>query len=88
MLYKDVECPHCGNEVTVSNQSDVQKCCWCRRLISVKFGRSGKGKRKIVCKVDAMDFPNQFPPSYYFKEGEKTDGVQHRGRNPEKSYKG
>ena len=61
MLYRRVECPHCGNAVTVNNARETQKCCWCRRLLSVKLEKTSK--KKIRCEVEPVDFP----------EGQKQD---------------
>lgn len=36
------ECPHCGNPISVTDMKEVQKCFWCRRLISVKFDKTKK----------------------------------------------
>jgi hypothetical protein len=55
MLYRKVDCPHCGNEIVVNNGSESQKCQWCRRLVGIKFERL-KGK-KFKCEVEAIDFP-------------------------------
>jgi hypothetical protein len=62
MLHYRTECPHCGNEITVSNEKGVQKCRWCRRLISVKLERTKK--RKIRCEVEPMDFPEEQKKSH------------------------
>lgn len=51
-----VECPHCGNEMIVSDLKDTVKCCWCKRLMSVRF--AGKGKKASVI-VEAIDFPTK-----------------------------
>ena len=51
---RKVDCPHCGNEMVVSNYKDTAKCYWCKRLMSVKFDGNGK-KAKIT--VEAIDFP-------------------------------
>lgn len=56
MIYRRVECPHCGNDIGVSDAKETHKCRWCRRLISVKF--IGKGK-KARCEVEATDFPEE-----------------------------
>ena len=55
MLYHKTECPHCGNEITVNNSKEMQKCRWCRRPISVTLYRTNK--KKIRCEVEPMDFP-------------------------------
>lgn len=57
MLHYRTECPHCGNEITVNNARRTQKCCWCRRLISVNLEKTSK--RKIRCEVEPMDFPEK-----------------------------
>lgn len=56
MLYHRTECPHCGNEITVRNENENQKCRWCKRLVSAKFSRRGK---KVLCEVEAVDFPEK-----------------------------
>lgn len=62
MLYQKVECPHCGNEITVNDTRSEDKCRWCRRLISVKFLRNKNKKRKFICEVEPLDFPDEFKP--------------------------
>jgi len=57
MLYSKVECPHCGNEITVNNAKKEDKCRWCRRLISVSFNKNKKNK--IDCEVKPLDFPDE-----------------------------
>lgn len=59
MLYAKVDCPHCGNEVTFNNAKEIQKCCWCRRLVSVKFEKPRKNGKRIRCDVKAVDFPDK-----------------------------
>ena len=61
MLFYRAECPHCGNEITVNNAKEIQKCCWCRRLISVKLTRN---KKKIRCEVEPIDFPEEKKQNY------------------------
>ena len=56
MLYYKTDCPHCGNEITVRNEKEPQKCRWCRRLVSAKFRRQGK---KVLCEVERVDFPEK-----------------------------
>lgn len=82
MLYRNVECPHCGNEISVSNTSNNQKCCWCRRLVSAKFVKVSK--KRIVCNIEPVDFPEY----EYNEERENHNGVQYRSRNSQKPYKG
>lgn len=73
MLYQKVDCPHCGNEITVSNLKETQKCQWCRRLVSVKLERKGK---KIKCDVEAIDFAEKTvkKTNYSRRKGEYTHG--------------
>ena len=62
MLCRRIECQHCGNEVTVNNARETQKCCWCRRLLYVKLERTSK--KKIRCEVEPMDFPKDQKQDY------------------------
>lgn len=55
MLYYKTECPHCGNEITVNNGKETQKCRWCRRIISVKIEKIKK--KRFKCEVEPIDFP-------------------------------
>lgn len=57
MLYKKVECPNCGNEVTAKSVDEPQKCCWCRRLFTAKFIKR-KGK-KWNCEVEPAEFTEE-----------------------------
>jgi len=66
MLRHYVECPHCGNETEVKDVKDVQKCRWCRRLISAKFER--RGKKKYRCTVEPVDFPESDFEANTFKK--------------------
>lgn len=69
MLHYKAECPHCGNEITVNNVREIQKCCWCRRLISVKLERTRK--RKFRCEVNPIDFPENQKKNYSdWKDGD------------------
>ena len=54
MQYRKVDCPHCGNMMTVNSEYETSKCKWCRRLVSVKFKDTGK---KAKVEVEAIDFP-------------------------------
>ena len=62
MMYRKVECPHCGNEITVNNTKEEDKCRWCRRLISIKFKKTGKNKFNV--EVEPIDFPKDSKPKY------------------------
>jgi hypothetical protein len=65
MYYSKVECPHCGNELVISNAKEVQKCCWCKRLISIKF--KWLSKKKQIFTVEPMDFSEVQKKEYYNK---------------------
>lgn len=67
MLFCSTECPHCGNEITVNNARETQKCLWCRRLISVKIQRK---KKKIRCEVEPIDFPENQKKDYSRRKDE------------------
>lgn len=60
MIYREVICPHCGNEITVKSVSEPQKCKWCRRLVKAKFTRRGKS-RKWNCEVEPVEFTEKIP---------------------------
>lgn len=53
MLFCKVDCPHCGNEISVTNAKPEQKCQFCRRIVKVTIWRKG---RKVNCEVEAVDF--------------------------------
>lgn len=42
MMYKQVECPICGNKTTAKSTDEIQKCRWCRRLFKVNLIRKNK----------------------------------------------
>lgn len=62
MLYNKVDCPHCGNEIVVTSEREEQKCCYCRRLISVKFEKKRRKGKKVNCTVEPIDFPQDSKP--------------------------
>jgi ribosomal protein S27E len=72
MFYGKVECPHCGNEITVNNEREIQKCCWCRRVLSVKFERFGKKKSRF--NIKPMEFTEEEKKSYNKWKEEDTYG--------------
>lgn len=72
-MYRKVDCPHCGNEITVNSDTDVRKCRWCKRLVAVNFERKGKGK-KVKCKVEAIDFPDE--KEHKEKKGKKEKKIK------------
>lgn len=63
MIYRQVVCPHCGNDITVKKVPEGQKCQWCRRLVKATFHQKGKGK-KWHCEVEPMDFPKDGPGGF------------------------
>lgn len=62
MIYRRVDCPHCGNEITVKSVPENQKCQWCRRLVKAIFSK-GKGKKWRV-EVEPVDFPEEQKQDY------------------------
>lgn len=56
MLYRKVDCPHCGNEITLKSIEEDQKCKWCRRLVKAKFTKRGK---KWDCEGIPVDFKDE-----------------------------
>ncbi len=63
MIYRKVDCPHCGNEITVKRVREGQKCEWCRRLVKATFYQKRKGKKWFV-EVEPMDFPEDNPGGF------------------------
>lgn len=63
MIYKQIECPTCGNETTAKSIPEPQKCKWCRRLFKVTITRRNKEGRKgkYNWSVEVVDFPNDKP---------------------------
>lgn len=57
VLYRRVDCPHCGNEITVNSGKETTKCFWCRRIVEVKF--TGNSRKKAKVDVKAIDFPEE-----------------------------
>lgn len=58
MMYKQIECPTCGNVTTAKAIKEPQKCRWCRKLFKVIVTRRNKeGKRgKYDWEVEPVDF--------------------------------
>lgn len=56
MMYRQIECPTCGNTTTAKSVPEAQKCRWCRRLFKVKTAGSG---RKSKWSVEFVDFPQE-----------------------------
>ena len=61
MMYKQIECPTCGNTTTAKSVDEAQKCKWCRRLFKVKVTRRNKAgkKAKFDWSAEPVDFPEQ-----------------------------
>lgn len=61
MIYKQIECPTCGNETTAKSVEEPQKCRWCRRLFKVTLTRRNKQgkKNKYNWSVEPVDFPTE-----------------------------
>lgn len=58
MMYKQIECPTCGNVTTAKSIQEPQKCQWCRRLFKVtitKRNTNGK-KSKFSWSAKPVDF--------------------------------
>lgn len=64
MMYKQIECPTCGNTTTAKSVDEPQKCKWCRRLFKVKVKRRNKEgkKRKLNWSAEPVDFSNDDRP--------------------------
>ncbi|MEE1301256.1 MAG: hypothetical protein UHD64_00625 [Bacteroidales bacterium] len=60
MMYKQIECPTCGNTTTAKSTPEVQKCRWCRRLFKATVTRRNKeGKKgKFDWTIEPVDFPD------------------------------
>lgn len=63
MIYKQIECPICGNETTAKSIEEPQKCRWCRRLFKVTITRRNKEGRKgkYDWSTEPIDFPDDKP---------------------------
>lgn len=61
MMYKQIECPTCGNEITAKSVDEPQKCRYCRRLFKVKVTKRNKNgkKNKYNWSVEFVDFPTE-----------------------------
>lgn len=56
MMWKSIECPNCGNEISVKGVREAQKCKWCRRLFEVHIKRV---KGKLHWEAEPVDFVQQ-----------------------------
>lgn len=64
MMYKQIECPTCGNTTTAKSVPEAQKCRWCRRLFKVNVKRRNKEGRKgkYDWSAEPVDFPDDGKP--------------------------
>ena len=60
MMFKQIDCPTCGNQTTAKSIDEPQKCRWCRRLFKVTVTRrSGQGRKtKYNWSAEPVDFPD------------------------------
>lgn len=63
MMYRQIECPTCGNTTTAKSVPEAQKCKWCRRLFKVTVTRRNKEGRKgkFDWTSEPVDFPDEKP---------------------------
>lgn len=61
MMYKQIECPTCGNVTTAKSIHESQKCQWCRRLFKVTITKkSANGKKnKFNWSAESVDFDDE-----------------------------
>lgn len=70
-FYQKVNCPTCGNEIVVSDSSEIQKCKWCRRFMKVTVQKKG---RKTILKAEEQGFEDiQTEPKKRKKKWTYTD---------------
>lgn len=64
MMYKQIECPTCGNVTTAKSIQEPQKCQWCRRLFKVTITkRNTNGKKgKFSWSAEPVDFEEDNQP--------------------------
>ena len=64
MMYRQIECPTCGNTTTAKSVDEPQKCTWCRRLFKVTITQRNKDgkKKKLDWSVEPVDFPDDNVP--------------------------
>lgn len=65
MMYRQVECPTCGNSITAKSAPRVQKCQFCRKLFTVDIRWRGK-KATWDIKYKEFDAPanTEFKPCF------------------------
>ena len=57
MMYKQIECPTCGNLTLAKSIDEPQKCKWCRRPYKVKV--TGENK-KAHWSAESADFDGKY----------------------------
>lgn len=57
MMYRNVECPTCGNVIRIKCVRHPQKCDYCRRMLKVNVTNGGKR-----WETEAVDFDQQERP--------------------------
>lgn len=64
MMYKQIECPTCGNVTTAKSIHEPQECQWCRRLFKVTITkRNANGKKgKFSWSAEPVDFEEDHQP--------------------------
>lgn len=72
MIYRKVDCPHCGNEISVKSVPESQKCQFCRRPVKATFTK-GRGKKWRV-DVEPVDFPEEQKFNYGKKSFNDSKG--------------
>ena len=58
-MYKQIECPTCGNTITANSSDEIQKCRMCRRPFKVTVKRKNKEGRKgkYIWSAESVDMP-------------------------------
>lgn len=46
MMFREVICPHCGNEIVASSRKESQFCKFCRRTFKVEIKKLNKEGKK------------------------------------------
>lgn len=62
MMYRRLDCPTCGNEVTAKSEHEPQKCPWCKRLfkVIVKVKNPKSKRRKFNWTPEPVDFEEPY----------------------------
>ena len=59
MMYRDIECPVCGNTTEAKSIREPQKCTWCKRYYKVDIVKRNKEGKKV--KFDWFAEPTDLP---------------------------